>query len=103
MVKIVYTLFLGLILSLFIGLGISTFYEAPKRPEYSSNRTSYREDDSIRRDQAVYEESYASYTDKSEAYSRNISIISLVFAIGLVAAGFAIERKNSVVGGGVVL
>lgn len=34
--KLVYTFFLGLLIALFVGFGINTFYPAPDEPEYPS-------------------------------------------------------------------
>ncbi len=34
MLKFVYSFFLGLLLVIFVGMGVATFYESPKAPEY---------------------------------------------------------------------
>lgn len=107
MLKIIYTIFLGLILALFIGLGISTFYEGPTQPEYPTTHYSYGKDgeptdEQIQKDKQ-YETLSEQYNDASQTYSRNVSIIALVASLILLVAGLLFEKKNIVIGGGVLL
>ncbi|HEV7952227.1 MAG TPA: hypothetical protein VGO98_02530, partial [Candidatus Saccharimonadales bacterium] len=86
--RFVYTFFLGLIIALFVGLGISVFYPAPKMPEYPHSVTPAdmpmveskvsAEDLQAQRD---YEVAYKNYDQQSQTYHRNVSIVSLAFAV----------------------
>lgn len=104
MLRYIYTLFLGVILALFVGLGISTFYEGPKQPEYpivnTQDKTPTAEQNQADRQ---YEAAYRAYEKKYQPYSRNVSIIALVAALVLFVIGFLFESRNSIISGGVVL
>jgi len=102
--SIVYTFFLGLILALFVGLGISTFYPGPKAPEYKTIPVSKEVPGSVDMEaQKQYEEEYQAYSKKSQEYNRNVSIISLVSAVTLLAVSLLFEKRNGVIANGVLL
>ena len=108
--KFAYTLFLGLILALFVGMGINTFYASPKMPEYPHSLTTAglkspdgaipEEDIQAQRD---YDEAYKEYDKQSQIYHRNVSIIALVTAVLFVAVSLVYERKNQVIMNGVMI
>lgn len=110
--RFVYAFFLGLIIALFVGMGISTFYPAPEMPEYpphsitpadmSGNGTTKvpEEDLQVQRE---YEEAYKRYDEASQTYHRNVSIISLVSAVIFVILSSLLARKNHVIMNGVML
>lgn len=107
MLKIIYTIFLGLILALFVGLGISTFYEGPKQPEYPMTRYSTTKEGNPTEEQIQKDKEYETlskqYSDASETYNRNVSIFALVASLIMLVAGLLFEKKNVVIGGGVLL
>lgn len=108
--KFVYAFFLGIILALFVGMGISTFYTEPKMPEYPHSITAPEltvpegkvpaEDIQAQRE---YEEAYKKYNQESQVYHRNVSIISLIAAVLFVIVGLFFERRNSVIMNGVMM
>lgn len=105
-IKGIYTLFLGLILALFVGLGISTFYEAPKMPEYPPVDYSYSDKgptEEQQKAQEKFDRDYKEFDKDSKAYSRNVSIITLAASVLMLVVSFALERKNAVISGGVLL
>lgn len=103
---IVYTLFLGLILSLFIGLGISTFYSGPKMPEYPIETHAYTgkepsaEQIKVQKD---YDVQFKQWDQDNKVYSRNVSVLALASAVGLLILSFAFERRNQVIANGLLL
>lgn len=102
---IVYTFFLGLILALFIGLGISTFYTGPKAPEYPVETQAYSKEPTAEqeRTQKEYELAYRSYDKDNQVYSRNVSMIALAGAVLLLVISFVFERRNQVIANGLLL
>ncbi|HEX7483785.1 MAG TPA: hypothetical protein VF281_01405 [Candidatus Saccharimonadales bacterium] len=107
LLKIVYTFFLGLIIALFVGMGINTFYPAPTMPDYpmivepaADMSKSAPETTSAQRD---YENKYQQYTKDSQEYHRNVSIISIAAAVILLAVSFLLEKRNTVITNGVML
>lgn len=107
LLRLVYTFFLGLILAVFIGMGIATFYSAPVMPEYPQMAEPVIDQAKVSPEatkaQRQYEEQYKKFDKDSQTYHRNVSIISMVFAIILLAVSFLLERKNSVITNGVML
>lgn len=105
MLKFIYTVFLGFIIVLFVGLGISTFYEAPKPPEYPIESSSLEKTPTAEQEKAqrAYEASYREYEKQTQPYHRNVSIIALVSALVLLAAGLLLERRHDAISNGVVL
>lgn len=105
--NIVYTFFLGLILVLFIGLGISTFYPSPEAPQlpYETAGKSFEDQSESERQKsdALYQTAWEEYQDKEEIYSRNVSMIVLGFSILLLAISFLFEKRNQVIANGVLL
>lgn len=109
MIKYIYTVFLGFILALFIGLGINTFYEGPPEPRYPVETSNYKQEeltDQQRAAQRQYEIDMSAYNKKYQTYSRNVSIIALVSAVVLLAVGLTLERMrlaNTAISDGIVL
>lgn len=103
---IVYTFFLGLILALFIGLGVSTFYPGPKMPEFPNDYSYPAEKGPTPeqiKTQKEYDTAFKQYEKDNKLYSRNVSMIVLVSAIGLLVISFAFEKRNQVIANGMLL
>lgn len=106
--KVVYTFFLGIIIALFVGLGINTFYEGPKAPVYTAEDSyptkSVPEDDpEFIKKQAEQEKAYREYDAQSKVYNRNVSIIALVAAVVFLMGSLLLERRNTVIANGIML
>lgn len=103
MLKAIYTLFLGLLLSTFVGVGISTFYVTPEPPEYdiSLTRATLGDEDiaSLKAQDKVQQE----YQDKMSVYNRNVSIVALVFALAILLISLGLNKKLGVLSDGVLL
>ena len=99
--KIIYTFFLGLLLALFVGLGISTFYIAPTAPEYTYSTSS----DKPQTDPAyrTYNEQSKRYEEDKITYNRNVSMIALASAVMLLIISFGLEKRNKIIANGVLL
>lgn len=103
---IVYTFFLGLILALFIGLGVSTFYTGPKMPEYPTEFSYAAEKGPSPKQikqQKEYDAAFKQYDKDNKVYNRNVSMIVLVSAILVLVVSFAFERRNQVIANGMLL
>lgn len=97
MIKYIYTLFLGFIIALFIGLGINTFYEGPTEPRYPVELSNYKQEELTsqqRTEQRKYDVAMSAYMEKYQDYSRNVSIIALVSAVILLTIGLTLERMR---------
>lgn len=105
--KFIYTLFLSLLLALFVGLGIDAFYPGPNSPEYPSELNATRPDCVESEDQKNtrirYDEILKKYEKKSQTYNRDVSIISIISAILLLVASFTFLKKIKMIADGILL
>ena len=106
-IKYIYTVFLGLLIAIFVGVGISVFYETPKEPNCFETISYISEKEPTEQDrlaERACEKQYQQYEEeKLQPYSLNVSIIALVFSILLLGVSFAISEKAKVVADGVML
>lgn len=100
-----YAIFLGLLLSVFAGFGIATFYQAPSAPTFPEEVNPVNEPDQERqqRDWLEYQERTEQHQSGMEGYHRDVSIISLVIAVFLVGAGLLLSSKIKVLADGLLL
>jgi len=106
--KIVYTFFLGIILALFVGLGIRTFYAPPEPPQFPTSQiTKANPTDEELAEQAKqqqeYERAFQAYDEQNSIYNRNVSTISLVASVALLALSLLLEKRNRVLANGILL
>jgi hypothetical protein len=108
MLKFVYSFFLGLLLVIFVGMGVASFYEAPQAPEYpkvlETARTSPDEYTAEQRQaEEAYEADSKAYSQQTDDYSRNVSMIVLGAAVVLVVLGLALHSKLDALADGLLL
>src|SRR3989344_6706955 len=110
--KYIYTLFLGILLATFVGVGIAAFYPAQKYPEYPPNF--YRTKPVVEEEESTQtaslrkqdEESYRisqEFQKLSNDYSKNVSIMSLAAAIAILLLSLTIIRNLAYIADGVLL
>ena len=105
-IKLVYTFFLGVLLAIFIGVGIETFYPTPTAPQYPVELNTYGKEmtDTQLQKQKDYDQAEREYMSALEPYNRNVSIIALVASVILLAVSLFIEKRLiKVIADGVML
>jgi hypothetical protein len=96
---------------MFVGVGISAFYEAPKRPETPAlikycpiekinDENTYGE---FRRVQDAFDQEEKAYESFSKIYNRNVSIIALSFAVAILIISFATLKRLYLISDGLLL
>ncbi len=102
-IKFIYTFFVGILIALFVGVGVNTFYPGPKAPEYNSQ---YEANDAKSIEiQNDYTASYEKYSEDARQHSMTVSIIVLCASVLLLVGGVIYEKKllfisNSIILGG---
>lgn len=96
--SLVYTLFLGLLLAVFVGFGIRTFYTPPDSPDFPARLEQPPlevEDEERRVAEANYQDEYDAYQSEMDTYHRNVSIFSLIAAVAflIVSLGYGFHIK----------
>lgn len=106
MLKIVYALFVGILLSVFVGVGISTFYPEPAFPTTKpAFQLSNSDPDSneYKLNEAIYTTAQEQYRKDISTYYRNVSIIGLVAAVIFVTAGLAFASRLRILADGLLV
>jgi len=106
-IKIIYTLFLALLVAFFVGLGIDAFYPGPVMPQYPVELDIVKqgceetlEQQAIRKE---FNEAQNKYMEESKPYNRNVSIISLVAAIIILVISLTLLSKIKMIADGILL
>lgn len=111
--KFIYTLFIGILLVLFVGFGIAAFYEAPKYPEApvslrypkpitdaSVNSTESAE---ITKLQIEQEKKEKDFRKIEEVYNRNVSVIGLISAVVYLVLSLMLLKNLLLISDGLLL
>lgn len=102
--RLVYTFFLGVLIAVFVGVGINTFYEGPKAPEPNGIFTTPVKDDAeLQKQQRDYDAKYIVYNESLKSYSRNVSVVVMMAAVILVGLSLYYEKRSSIIANGVML
>jgi len=109
-IKLFYTVFLALLIALFVGLGIDTFYPSPKSPRYPDELNSPKidctncaettEEKTVREN---FNQTQEQYQTDMKAYNRNVSIIALAGAIIILVLSLTFLSKIKMVADGILL
>ena len=107
MIKPIYTLFLAILIALFVGLGIDTFYPGPKAPQYPLELEQVKvgceetiEQQTLRKE---YNQAQEQFIEEFKPYSRNVSIISLIAAIIILVLSLTLLAKIRMIADGILL
>jgi hypothetical protein len=105
MLKIIYTLFLGLILAVFVGIGVSVFYNAPSAPAVPEPVRLSGGEPSAETEQAQlqYEVELEEYHNRDRTYNRNVSIVLTIAAVAMLIVGVGLSHKLDVLSDGILL
>ncbi|SRR5581483_5670778 len=109
--RFVYVVFVGIIAAAFIGVGVAAFYPEPSRPDaplsvkYNQNVqiTDVAALNVIRAEQAQYDTELKAYMAAEQVYSRNVSIVTLVAAVLVLATSLTAIRKIGLIADGALL
>ena len=107
LIKFIYTLFLALLMALFVGLGIATFYPGPEAPKYPLELNQVKqgceetvEQQTLRKE---FNKAQEKFMEESKPYNRNVSIISLVASIIILVLSLTLLTKIKMIADGILL
>lgn len=113
LIRYVYIVFIGLLLAVFVGVGIAAFYKGPKAPEYpvSLKYPEFEQTKDVpatvsaqrRADMEENDAKQKEFQVKREEYDRNVSIISLIAAVIMLVLSLTSFKKILVIADGVLL
>lgn len=102
---LVYTFFLGLMLAIFVGVGINTFYPGPKAPEFPIvlNTLSKEPTSQELAIQRAFDFKMEQHNKDMRPYNRNVSILTLAAAVIFLAISLIYEKRIKIIADGVLL
>lgn len=107
LIKIIYTLFLALLVAFFVGLGIDAFYPGPKAPQYPMELDQVKPGCEETLEQQTtkkeFNQSQNKFMEDSKSYNRNVSIISLVASIIILIVSLTLLSKIKMIADGILL
>lgn len=105
MLKLIYSLFLGVLIALFVGVGIETFYPQPPSPRAPAELELMGKEPTANQLQVerAFNARQADWQQQMRPYNRNVSLITLTSAIILVAASILLEHRIKILADGIML
>jgi hypothetical protein len=107
MINRLYTLFLALLMALFVGVGIAAFYHAPKTPDTPIFKTAPAPESTpssdIERQERDYQVQQDAYQKEYKTYNRNVSLLALAGAIVLVTLGLTALKAVTLINDSLLL
>lgn len=113
LIKYIYILFMGIILAVFVGVGIAAFYKGPKPPDYPpelsypevvkpgyETATPSAERIKLQREQDA---KFKAFQKEDEIYNRNVSIIATISAIIMLVLSLTLVKQIQVLADGLLL
>lgn len=105
LLKLVYTFFLGILIALFVGVGINTFYPAPAAPEFPTalNTLGKEPTDQDIKLQQQWDKQMATHNKQLKPYNRNVSIMALSAAVLLLVVSIVLEKRIQILSEGTLI
>ena len=110
LIKNLYTLFLAILIALFVGLGIDSFYIKPVYPMNNypakvemtpeNNKEQTKEQELIQKE---FEISQEKYMKELKNYNKNVSIVALIIAIVVLVISLTFTAKIKFIADGILL
>ena len=108
--KIIYSIFIGVLFAVLVGVGIAAFYPEPKPPEYPSALKIPREGglnqpvfNELKGEQEEYDRLEKAFRQNLEIYNRNVSIIAIVASIITLVVSLTLFKKLFLIADGLLL
>lgn len=106
--RYIYALFVGILLAIFVGMGVAVFYESPTPPEepswygYSSGK--YEPTSAQLKEEEEYNNKMREFDKKEMSeYNRNVSIIVISASVVILALSLLLEKQLGVIADGLLL
>lgn len=108
MLKVLYTIFLAIMLAFFIGLGIEAFYTTPKSPEYPTELQYNSKSPSemsleLQQMQKDYDQNMKTWQKENSVHSRNTSMIAVAFSVIVLVLSLTVLHKINILSDGFLL
>ena len=108
MLRVLYTIFLAIMLAFFIGLGIEAFYPSPTAPEYPTElqyngKAPSEMSPEMQKVQKDYDQSQKDWMKENSVHSRNTSMIAVAFSVIILTLSLTVLQKINIMSDGFLL
>ncbi len=116
--RVIYTFFVGILIGLFVGVGIAAFYpeptypdmpaelkvmQIPAEPQADPTTQEVQKSSKLVQKQAEYDKLTRAYEQKMKIYNRNVSIIALIASIIILVISLTTFNNLEVLADGLLL
>lgn len=103
--RLIYTFFVGILLAIFVGVGINTFYVPPTAPKYPAELNAYSKEPTAEQVAAEREFNRKNerYQEILKPYNRNVSMMTLVAAVVLLVGSMLSQKRIRLLADGIML
>lgn len=103
--RLIYTFFVGILLVIFVGVGINTFYEPPAPPKYPIALNTYGKVPTAEQAaaQREFDRENEKYQEVLKPYNRNVSVITLAAAVALFIGSALTQKRIRLLADGIML
>lgn len=103
--RLIYTFFVGILLAIFVGVGINTFYVPPTAPKYPTELNAYGKEPTAEQVAAEREFNRKNerYQEILKPYNRNVSMMTLVAAVVLLVGSMLSQKRIRLLADGIML
>lgn len=111
-IKILYSIFIGILFAVLVGVGIAAFYPGPIQPEYpevtrpiitdEASETDVIKETMITKEEVEYQKKWDVYQEENKIYNRNVSSIAMGFAILALVVSLWILQKVELISNGLL-
>jgi hypothetical protein len=108
--RVIFTFFIGLLIALFVGLGIQAFYPPPANPIYPAPYmaapvpgATLEKQDQFLAEQQVYQDKESAYQTARATYARNASLLAVGASVVLLGLSLTILEGLLLITDGVLL
>ncbi len=112
LIKQIYIIILGILLTLFVSVGITTFYPEPQPPlsapiSFPVVAPSSQSEQKIQTknisDQNLWQKKYSEYQNNDKKYNRNVSIIAIFISVVFLILSLTIFKQLNILADGFLL
>lgn len=105
LLQTVYSFFVGVLLVLFVGVGISAFYTAPKAPTYPTELNTLGKEPTSAQiaQEREFEAKMRQHDEIMKPYNRNVSVMTLAAAVIFLVISLVYEKRIKILADGVLL
>lgn len=104
-IRLLYAILIAVAVVVFVGVSVYTFYPAPKAPQYPTSIVTPAEgkEGDFQKQQETYQKSYDQFRESEKNYQRNVSGVLVPLALGIVAGGIWLKKRDEIISEGVAL